>query len=729
MLKSSPVSLSGRSWRIPLFLIVLGATAALAIPAASLASLVKTGSWGGDLVRHYPMTRAIAYDSAGRAFIADAGAGRVVRIETDGSIHRSWDVAAPATDPKKPDLLDLTIDDADNLFVLEGKGLKVRSFDGDGAQQHVWNVQPAGSEGAYGIAAEAGSIFLINHDQVQRYSPEGTLLDTWGGFETEWIAEPQIRSDGEGNLVVTGSVINTQGTSATKSIYRFQPDGDLISKWTTPAEIYWRNVQVDDWDYEVIAGVETFSAVAPLPSGNVWTTTKDNFITKYGSDGPVGEPIGQQGSGQVPSELAISPGGDLLYAWSSFFEGPNSARLTRLDQDLAVTGEWAGRDFPKYTTDTFDGDFARAEGLTVRRDGVVGAFDSSFVRAQLFGSQGSFIDRIETPEADISSSDSSDADITGLTAVLFPESGGIDLISKQSQELFRYDATGTLTSRVPFNPGTWMYDVTADSRGDYLALVGGGGGTVVRFLNQAGTSTGKFSPKREVSGNGHPGTHLETNQSGQVYLADPGYLDKYTRSGARVAKWTAPVYRCHPYEINDIAAVGDKAVYALASRGNRFSVIKFDSNLRLRWEELLPPSPEARSTLGFIDVAPGGSIFLDIGQGIEKFDQSKAGARPVAPTCPFRMNVERVLYAKNRHSAKLLVELPSRGKFTVSGQKIVNKTLKVRQAGEVWVPVRLKSRYINRGRESLKSTTATLDFRGPRSYSTRDLILRLQALD
>ena len=700
--------------------------------SAASASLVRTGGWGGGLVRHFPVVRGIEFDSQGRVLIADAGTGRVARIATDGSFDPSWDAGQPAEDWKKTNPADIAIDEDDNVYVLDRKASSIRKYDSSGTLLKSWTVTPRSDQGIDGIAATAGSIFTIDHYEVQRFDTEGNRLDTWGGFETEWVVEPQIRADGNGHLLVTGSVLSgPQNLTATKSIYRFEPDGELISKWTTPAEIFYRNVSCGDGcDYEEIVDVEGFIAVAPLPSGEVWTSVGDNFITKYGPSGPIGERIGQQGNGRVPDDLATTPGGDLLYSASDYWAGQNGARLTRLDPTGVVTDEWTGPEFPKYTTDLLEGQFDRAEDLTVNEEGVVASFDSSFVRAQFFDSDGGFQRLLDAPETE---SDSAPDFVKGVSLIQ-RESGDVDLISKYVPELLRYDQSGTLIAEKPLDTGgTMLLDATADGESGYLALSINNSPTgTIQFLDQDGMVTDSFSPKRDVSAADYSGSRLETDSTGSIYLSAYGYVEKYTRSGRRVAAWTAPELKCHKYRIDDIATDEDGGIYAIAARGRSFYVLKFSSNLKLKWEERAGPVPDKSSLHGYMDVGPDGSLYLDIGDGIEKFDQSGASAKPINPTCPppkgSKVKVLKVKYFNGRRAARIRISVPEAGRTTISGQKVVRRSRKLDGSRSFWMKATLKSAY-RRHRKSrrLTRTSVKVRFNGRTSSGSRGIVLRLQA--
>ncbi|HNH87420.1 MAG TPA: hypothetical protein PLE93_09975, partial [Solirubrobacterales bacterium] len=206
---------------------------------ASMASagLVRTDSWGGGLVDPGFVVQSVAYDSQGRAYIGESGKARVIRLAADGSVDLNWSVGQlPGEDEKKANPVDIAIDDEDNVYVLDQIEQMVRKYTADGSLLDQWSAAVPCCLDVEGITVEAGSVFVISGYDVYRYTPSGVLLDSWRGFDSypEW-EQPQIRGDGEGHLLI-GSGRFLDEFKANKSIYKFEPDGTMVSQWTTPAQ-------------------------------------------------------------------------------------------------------------------------------------------------------------------------------------------------------------------------------------------------------------------------------------------------------------------------------------------------------------------------------------------------------------------------------------------------------------------------------------------------------------
>src|SRR5690606_13080503 len=119
---------------------------------------------------------------------------------------------------ERPNPSDIAIDGDDNVYLLDSNHWKVRKFSPDGVPLTSWAVTPGFDDSLNGITAEAGSVFVVTNSLVRRFTPEGELIDWWGGFDTVyWYVKPLIRSDGDGNLLVTGSVLGAGNKTATKT--------------------------------------------------------------------------------------------------------------------------------------------------------------------------------------------------------------------------------------------------------------------------------------------------------------------------------------------------------------------------------------------------------------------------------------------------------------------------------------------------------------------------------
>ncbi|MCB0870679.1 MAG: hypothetical protein KDB52_07600 [Solirubrobacterales bacterium] len=722
-------SLTGADLALALLaaLLVFGFTFAPA-PQHASGALVKTASWGGDLERLNHSPRSLAYDGLGRAYVADAGSGRVVRIETDGSIDHSWQAGQPTGDWKLPNPADIAIDDANNVYVLDQKAWTVRKHDADGAPLGSWFIAPGWDDALHGIAAEAGSVFVISDDLVRRFTPDGDLVDWWSGFDTvEWYVAPLIRGDGNGNLLVTGSVFGPQNKTAIKSIYRFEPDGDLIEKWSTPARVDTEWVQQGDYDVEEIYDIEGYESIAPLSDGTVWTLTDSNFITRYGPSGQVGAKIGEQGNGIVPYDLATGPGDTLLYSWFGY-TGEATATIRELDSSNETTREWTTEDFPKYATgDELEGRFRRADDLAVRSDGAVGGYDPGYTRVQLFDSGGGFLKNLEGPDFPFLE------DWFHGVAMVLQDGGGIDLLDKPAQKIYRYGGDGSPGPQLNLDLPGFMQDITRDPEGGFIALTGQGAGSgQISLLDEGGAVTAGFPTSGTLDIGNFSGSRIDAYPGGAILFGGSAAVEKYSRSGQRTAVWNAPEYRCRGYRIDDIAIDAAGNAFALVLRDKLYYVLGFDPALKLLWEEPVESSDRESPVKGFLDVGPDGSVFIDVGKGIEKFDKSGASSQPTEPVCPRpqarQMRIEGISYLRGRRAAIVKVRVYEAGRITVSGRRLVRSSRKLPGSGSYRVKVALKRGFVRRSKpRRLTRVPATVSFQGATRANSRTVSLNLSA--
>ena len=678
---------------------------------ASMASagLVRTDSWGGGLVDPGFVVQSVAYDSQGRAYIGESGKARVIRLAADGSVDLNWSVGQlPGEDEKKANPVDIAIDDEDNVYVLDQIEQMVRKYTADGSLLDQWSAAVPCCLDVEGITVEAGSVFVISGYDVYRYTPSGVLLDSWRGFDSypEW-EQPQIRGDGEGHLLI-GSGRFLDEFKANKSIYKFEPDGTMISQWTTPAQ-GWVYYSQDEWGiYENLADIDGFDAVVPMPDGNPWTAAGGR-IARYGSTGEFGDFLDFDRK-RFPNALALAPDGGLLYSWAEIPNYPevSGSGVAKLDPDLDTTRVWNESDFPKYASDTWDGKFGHALGLTVRTDGVVGGYDTNMDRAQLFDSDGTFIKRIEGPQPGIDSDETPE--------FLLPEAGGAEFFDPGSGRLSRYDADGDLVDTITLETTGNFEDIALDPEGGYIVLT-----TVtdrvgqVTFFDQQGEQTSGFKSVRSLASYNGSSLHVEPGAGG-IYVQGTGYVEKYSRAGKRLATGVVRGKGCDSaYNYDGLATDLAGNVYLVSEGSQAPMVIKFNRSLKRLWEEKVPKVRWYTGFSGDLDIGPDGSIFMESDKGIMRYDQSKASARPTHEACPKPFHLLRIARTPGRRWAIAAVHVPSSGLLTVSGRKVRTAKRRVGDYGDYGLAIRPKARFTRAARPGFRRFPVTITYKGRHS--------------
>lgn len=668
-------------------LVVMLLATGLAMPGASMAGLVETGSWGKHIERPDFQVRAVVYDSQGRAFIAETGKSRIVRLETDGELDLNWSVGPRPQDKYLRNPVDLAIDGSDNLYALDQIESKVRKYSTDGSLLGEWQVVIHNGK-VQGITFEGGSVWVISDDKVRRYSPTGTLQDSWAGFDTyqDWI-EPQIRGDGTGHLLVTSGRW-TDEFEADKTLYRFDLDGNQVSAWTSeaPAKTNYFYDGYESWVTE-LEDIDGFDAVAPLGAGDPWTSAGAR-ITKYGSSGPVGDSIDFDRK-RFPNSLALDPEGNLLYSWDNGDDAYwKSSGLAMLNPELEPVRDWSEFDFPKYADRKWEGYFRTTDGLTARSDGVVGIYDDALRRVQLFDSDGNFVRFIEAPRFEEGQPE---------PMVLLPDSGGAEFFNWKSGELVRLDQNGDLIGEVSIEVPGRVNDIT---------LLPGGGYAVVSIRpNRIGRIStfdrgGVLKSSFEVSIDQHPGAgeiSAVEPLGRSILVMDRVSITRYSRSGEREAAWFLPLAKCERVGSVDALAVDFKGNVYVAFNGIGAKLIRLSGSLVRKWEEPIPEFGPDQKTGNDLDVGPGG-IYLGVyRRGIHRFDQSKAKAKPRYGSCRKPLRLVGIETKRSGRSAVAVVSTNSDGVLTLSGPGVKTVERKIKERGIYRLDVRPKPKFARTG--------------------------------
>ncbi len=216
----------------------------------------------------------IAFDAAGNLFVADLNRKAIFKFTPEGKKSIFASGVAP---------LELGVDASGNLFVpdySESDGHVILKFSLDGTRSTFASL---GSDGMYDLTVDgANNLFVVNSDSkaIFKFAPDGTKST----FATGCFTGPAF--DKSGNLFVTENV------SDRGPIFKFTPDGTL-SIFAAPD----RTSPDKKWEYVgenkpkiVEAGTNKVALdLSDQPAGNdfrsatvVWAPDSKRFAFNYG---------------------------------------------------------------------------------------------------------------------------------------------------------------------------------------------------------------------------------------------------------------------------------------------------------------------------------------------------------------------------------------------------------------------------------------------------------------
>ncbi len=130
--------------------------------------------------------RGLAIDEADRLYVADTGGCRVVVYNTAG--ERLGQFGRKGGGPGEfLEPTDVALDGQGTLYVADTSNQRVQHLDYWGGYRAEWPIPKAGTyNGPHLALAPDGSLLITapEQHQIQRYSPDGTLLGRWGSYGT-----------------------------------------------------------------------------------------------------------------------------------------------------------------------------------------------------------------------------------------------------------------------------------------------------------------------------------------------------------------------------------------------------------------------------------------------------------------------------------------------------------------------------------------------------------------
>jgi len=168
------------------------------------------GRFAGPEARFFH-PRGLAIEEADRLYVADTGGCRVVVYNTAGErlSQLGWKGEGPG---ELLEPTDVALDGQGAIYVVDTSNQRVQHLDPWGGYRAEWPIPAAGPYNGPHLALAPDGSFLMTapeRHQIQRYSPDGTLLGEWGSLG---MAAGQFRTpvglaiDQAGNVYVADTL-------------------------------------------------------------------------------------------------------------------------------------------------------------------------------------------------------------------------------------------------------------------------------------------------------------------------------------------------------------------------------------------------------------------------------------------------------------------------------------------------------------------------------------------
>jgi sugar lactone lactonase YvrE len=141
------------------------------------------GRFAGPEARFFH-PRGLAIDEADRLYVADTGGCRVLVYNTAGErLSQFGGKGEGSGELLEP--TDVALDGQGAIYVVDASNQRVQHLDPWGSYRAEWPIPVAGPyNGPHLALAPDGSLLMTapERHQIQRYSPDGTLLEEWGSL-------------------------------------------------------------------------------------------------------------------------------------------------------------------------------------------------------------------------------------------------------------------------------------------------------------------------------------------------------------------------------------------------------------------------------------------------------------------------------------------------------------------------------------------------------------------
>jgi tripartite motif-containing protein 71 len=174
------------------------------------------GQWGtfGSAAGQFDTPVGIAVDKLGDLYVADVGNHRIQKLSASGQPLAQWHTVGSGSGEETEIGYDLALDATGNVYVSEphpfsGGNDRIQKFSPSGEQLATWGGSGSG-KGQFnqptGLTVDSkGNVFVVDayNNRVQELSPTGQFVAQWPGPEPGFKFVSKIALDDHGNMYVS----------------------------------------------------------------------------------------------------------------------------------------------------------------------------------------------------------------------------------------------------------------------------------------------------------------------------------------------------------------------------------------------------------------------------------------------------------------------------------------------------------------------------------------------